>query len=194
MPVRLLKKITPKHISEAVKVPYNLLEMPRPNGYVEDRHLYDVFGVVTRIRQGATDKGAWVQFKGRFRAVTPPDADGVVEVFESGAMHVPGGTVEDMLFAAYDEAKAGNQGNAVAIEIALRVSIKRAPSGKISATGYVYDVQPLVERKVAADDPIERLMKEAAQLQLPAPKKEPEPVPTPAPETAPAAAAKRHGK
>lgn len=186
MPNRMLKKITPKTISEAVSQPYDLLELPRPNGYVEDRHLYDLFGVVNRIRQGATDKGAWVQFKGRFRAVTPEG-----EVFESGSTHIPGGMYEDLLFAAYDEAKAKTGGQAVSIEFAVRVSIKRAPKGKPSATGYEYDVQPLVQRQVSADDPIERLMSEASKAPaLPGPGTEsasktgaPEPGAASAPET-----------
>lgn len=164
MPNKMLKKITPKTISESVAHPYNLLELPRPNGYVEDRHLYDLFGVVNRTRQGNTDKGPWTQFKGRFQAVTP---DG--EVFDSGACHIPGGTVEDMLFVALDEARAKANGGAVTIEIALRIMIKRAPPGKPSATGYVYDVQPIIQRELAADDPIARMREQAAKLALPAP-------------------------
>lgn len=167
----LLKKITPKTISEAVHTPYNLLEMPRPDGYVEDKVLYDLFGTINRVRQGQTDKGPWVQFKGRFQAVTP---DG--EVFDSGAVHLPGG-VEDLVFAALDEARVKSGGAPVTLEIAFRVAIKRAKPGKPSATGYEYDVQPLIAQTLSPDDPIARLRSEVAKQnapQLEGPKSVPE--------------------
>lgn len=195
MPAKMLKKITPKMVSENVSVPYDLLEMPRPNGYVEDKHLYDLYCIVNRTRQGHNDKGVWTQFKGRFTAITPEG-----EVFESGGAHIPGGMMEDLLSVALDEAKAKANGQAVTIEAAFSIWIRRAPKGKPSATGYVYDVQPLTERAIAADDPIKRMIDEVSNRKnaLPAPASDTGtppasasgagtgsgPAPTPAPEPA----------
>lgn len=170
MPAKFLKKITPKTISENCATPYNLLEMPRPNGYVEDKHLYDLFGVVNAQRQGSSDKGTWVQFKGRFQAVTPEG-----EVFDGGSAHIP--VLDDVISATLDEAKVKANGGAVSLEVACRISIKRAPAGKPSATGYIFDVQPIIEKEVTADDPIARMRSQAAQLALPKPEAKSDPVP-----------------
>lgn len=178
MPAKFLKKITPKTISENCATPYDLLQLPRPNGFVEDKHLYDLFGVINGQRQGqGTNGGTWVQFRGRFQAITPEG-----EVFDGGAAHIP--VLENVISVALDEAKVAANGGAVALEIACRISIKRAPAGKPSATGYIFAVESLIEKEVKADDPIQRMRNQAAQLALPAPVKEEATATPPANDTA----------
>lgn len=177
-PNNFLRKLTPSTVTEAMGI--DLMKLREiDGGRVKPRELYQLFGIVNRFKQGTTDKGPWVKFLGRFKAVTPPDANGEVKIFESGAAHVP--VMEDILFGAIEEARAGNPGKPVVVEIALRISIKTAPDGKPSATGYEFDVQPLVQRTPTADDPLEKLMAEARALALPAPEKKSEPTPTHAP-------------
>lgn len=156
--IPMLKKITPKTVCDKLYGPGFLLKLgeTRP---VQARVLYDVFGVVNGVKQGETEKGTWVKFLGRFRAVGP---EGEI-VAESGAMHIP--VFEDMLHAAINEAKEHDP--RARVEIAFRVGIVTAASGKPSATGYEFDVQKLVDTK-QDDDPIVRLMNEAAAANKPA--------------------------
>lgn len=132
---KFLRKLSPKTICDEVGLDLGKLGDTRP---VAARVLYDLFGVTNRVKQGTTDKGAWVAFQGEFEAVTP---DG--EIFSSGRAHIP--VVEDMLFGALSAAQAEDA--KARVEIAVRVSIKPAPSGKPSATGYEYDVQNLIPTK-----------------------------------------------
>jgi hypothetical protein len=181
-PNHFLRKITPSTVTEAMGL--DLLKLREiDGGKVKPRVLFELFGVVNRFKTGSTDKGPWVKFLGRFKAVTEADANGEVKIFESGAAHIP--IMEDILYGAIEEARAGNPGKPIVVEIAFRVSIKTAPDGKPSATGYEFDVQPLVQRIPTADDPLERLMLEAKTLklaQLSAPTPAPASTPTPVPE------------
>lgn len=181
-PNYFLRKLSPQTVTDEIGL--DLLKLREiDGGKVKARVLYDLFGVVNRLKQGSTDKGPWVKFLGRFKAITPADANGEVRIFESGAAHIP--VMEDMLFATLEEARAANQGKPVVIEIAFRVSIKTAPDGKPSATGYEFDVQPLIQRAPSAEDPLERLMAEAKSLALPAPTPVAASTPVPATEAPP---------
>lgn len=158
--IPFLKKITPKTVTEAVGI--DLLSLPRP---VQGRVLYDLFGTISGYKQKADDKsekGMWTQFLGRFQAVTP---DG--EVFDSGKTHIP--VLEDIILATFMSAKESNP--RTSMEVALRISIKPAPVGKPSMTGYEYDVQRLIAQSPSESDPIARLRAEAAKQQaaLPGP-------------------------
>lgn len=170
-PNNFLRKITPKTVTDAIGL--DLMKLREiDGGVVKPRELFQLYGIVNRYKQGTTDKGPWVKFLGRFKAVTTLDANGVpnkdgeVRMFESGAAHIP--VMEDILFGAIEEARAGNPGKAITVEVALRVSIKTAPAGKPSMTGYEFDVQPLVQRTPTQEDPLERLMAEAKALSAPA--------------------------
>lgn len=167
-PNQFLRKLTPKTVCDAIGL--DLLKLREiDGGVVKPRTLFELYGIVNRYKQGQTDKGAWVKFLGRFKALTSLDEkgnplpDGEVKMFESGAAHIP--VMEDILFGAIEEARAGNPGKPITVEIALRVSLKTAPSGKPSATGYEFDVQPLVQRTPTSEDPLEKLMAEARSLQ-----------------------------
>lgn len=161
--IPFLKKITPKTVTEAVG--FNLLTQNRP---VPPRHLYDLFGVVSGVKQKAdekNEKGVWTQFKGQFRAVLPPDPEtGEILQFESGAAHIP--MLEDMIFSAFQSAKAND--DRAQVHIALRIAIVTAPDTKPSMTGYEFNVQRLIPAEDQAEDPIVRLMRASAEANKPA--------------------------
>lgn len=179
--IPFLKKITPKTVMGAIG--FNLLTQNRP---VPPKHLYDLFGVINGFKQKEDDKsekGVWTQFKGQFRAVLPPDADGVILQFESGATHIP--MLEDMILSTFQSGKAADE--RCQINIALRVGIVTAPENKPSMTGYEFDVQRLIPAEDAPEDPIVRLMQAAAKanpLKLLAPPQAPTPAATEAPQGA----------
>lgn len=162
--IPFLRKITPKTVTEELGIDLNNLQRP-----VKARVLYDVFGEIINLSHGHTDKGDWTKFKGVFQAVTPPDEDGVVHVFDSGAMHVP--VMSDILEAAVLSAKEDDP--TARVQIALRVSIVPASPGKPSMTGYEYDVQRILTQQSSNTDVIAQLRKEAASqlAALPAPGK-----------------------
>lgn len=151
-----LKKISPKTVTDAIGI--DLLNLPRP---VQPRHLYDQFGTVRdatmvpdRSGQGRKES---IRFRGRFQAVTE---DGME--FDSAASFIPGG-LDEVIYEAFKAAREANP-DAV-IELALSISIKPAPSGKPSATGYEFDVQRISAPSVQnPDDPIARLRREAAAV------------------------------
>lgn len=148
-----LRKISPKTITEAIGE-IDLLQLQRP---VEARHLYDVYGqvrVATLIPDKTGQRKDSIRFAGKFKALTQ---DGYV--FESGRMFIP--VFEEMIYSGLMDAQAIDKG--AYIEIALSVGIMTAPTGKPSATGYEFDVQRLIQKAPTPDDPIERLIKEAAE-------------------------------
>lgn len=175
-----LRKITTKTVTDAAYGDGFLAKIgaSRP---VAARTLFDLFGQISRTKLGHTDKGDYIQFKGRFQAVTP---DG--EVFDSGAAHIP--VLEDMLFTALTDAQASNP--KAQLEIAIRIGIKPAPEGKPSATGYEFVVTKLLQDSDASD-PIARLRSEVAAAALPAPGQTSADVP-PAGEATPATGGKHH--
>lgn len=161
--IPMLKKITPKTVTDRIGL--NLLKLRElDGGKVKARVLYDLYGVVTNVKTGATTLGDWVKFQGRFRAVVTDQKTGeITAMFESPAAHIP--NLEDMLHAHMLEAKAVDP--RARAEVAFRIGIVPAPDGKPSATGYEYDVQRLVDVK-NDDDPIVRLMNEASNANKPA--------------------------
>ena len=158
--IPMLRKITPKTVLEAQGRDITKLGDVRP---VPSEILYDLFGQIVGFKQKADDKnekGVWTQFKGRFRAVSPPDPKtGEVKMWESGATHIP--ILEDMILAQFITAKENDP--RTQIEIALRVCIVTAKPGKPSMTGYEYDVQRLLPQTDTAQDPIVLMMQAAAK-------------------------------
>lgn len=128
---KFLKKITPATVTKEVGI--DLLSLPRP---VEARVLYDLYGIISRYKTGNSTLGAWLRFTGQFEAVTP---DG--EVFSSSGAHIP--VLEDLLHSQLLMAQQADP--KATLQVAIRVGIKAAPKGKPSATGYEFDVQPLMQ-------------------------------------------------
>lgn len=178
-----LRKITPATVTGKVHGDDKWLQKLGNTRPVPAQTLYDLYGQITRAKVGTTEKGEYVQFKGRFVAVTP---DG--EEFASGACHVP--IMEDMLFAAFQDAGGAEQ--KAVIEFAVRVGIVPAPEDKPSATGYVYDVQRLLD-KTDASDPITRMRQEVQANALPAPGTTSADTPASAPAATPIAGHKHAG-
>lgn len=177
---KFLRKITPSTVTAEVHGDAKYMTKLGATRPVPAQTLYDLFGTIARAKVGTTDKGEYVQFKGRFQAVTP---DG--EEFLSGAAHIP--VMEDMVHAALEDAHASDP--KAVIEIAVRIGIKPAPEDKPSATGYEYVVERLIETSDASD-PIARMRSEVAAKALPAPGNTSASVPETA---APATGGKHHG-
>lgn len=158
MPAKFLKNGSPKNICDVMGLDLAKLSETRP---VPEQHLYDLYGRVNRVRQGSGTYGPWIKFQGEFEIVT---RDG--ETITAGAVHIP--VLEDVLYAKLDEVRAADPRGF--LDVALRVSIKPAKPGKPSATGYEFDVQPLLPTSSGEDSPIKRLRKQVSDLQaLPAP-------------------------
>lgn len=168
---KFLKKITPKTITDEIGVKmadreWVATQLKAPLA------LYDLFGVISNTKTGHTDKGDWVAFVGRFKAVAPNGQE-----FDSGKAHIP--VLEDVIYSTLAEAQEGGQ--KATIRVAVRIGIKPAPKDKPSATGYEYWAERLVDLK-GDDDPIAMLRAEAGQRALAAPKPDPAPAAAPAPE------------
>jgi hypothetical protein len=158
---KFIKKLTPKSVTDTAYGPGFLTKVgeTRP---VPAQELYKLFGQISRVKTGTTNLGDYIQFKGRFRAVTK---DG--EIFDGGAAHIP--VLEDMLFTVLSEAQSAVP--KAVVEISVSIGIKPATPGKPSATGYEYEVTNLRDVQEASD-PISRLMSEAGiggAAALPAP-------------------------
>lgn len=148
----LLRKITPKEVTEKIGE-INLLELTRP---VASRILYEIYGharSATIIPDKSGTKKDSVRFAGEFKAITPDEY-----VFESGRCFIP--VLEEYLYSALKSAQEQEPG--AYLEIALSIGIDPAPSGKPSMTGYEFNVQRLIQSAPKKDDPIARLMAEAA--------------------------------
>jgi len=156
-----LKKITPKFVTEAIGE-INLLEMPRP---VEAQELYQIFGHVrhaTVVADKSGTKKDSVRFSGKFKAFTPPDANGEQYIFESGQTFIP--VLDEYLYSTLKSAQEVEPG--AYLEIAFSVGLKPAAAGKPSMTGYEWEVQKLIAQAPNPDDPIERLRAEAQNQAL----------------------------
>lgn len=148
-PVPYVRKITPKTVSPYLGI--DLLTLPRP---VQPRVLYDLYGMVfsavikpDRSGQGRADS---IQFKGQFEAINP--ATGEV-ICESGVAYIP--VMDAILFSALESAK--KRDDKAEIALAIRIGLTTAPIGKVSATGYEFDVQKLLSSEHKEDSALERL-------------------------------------
>ena len=159
---KFLKKIAPSTVTPLLSPPIDLVKIgeTRP---VAPRVLYHLFGRVSRVKTGSSTMGEWVRFMGDWRVVDPSSG----EIIGAGpGAHIPG-VVSDMIYSQLDEARARDP--KAIIEVALKVGIVPAKPGKPSATGYEYDVQPLLQMEARSDDPMAQLMARARQNALPAP-------------------------
>lgn len=136
MSAKLLRKISPATVAEAK---LQRLDIP---GAPKEVVLYDVYGIAGKTKQGRTDKGDWLAFKGEFEALTPEG-----EIFRSGTLHLQQ-PMEDMLLSALMTSQEQQEGSTV--QFAVRVSLVAPKKGKPSMTGYEYSVQPLVEARDSA--------------------------------------------
>lgn len=155
MPAKLLRKISPATVAEAK---LQRLDLP---GSPSEVVLYDAYGIAGKTKQGRTDKGDWLAFKGEFEAITPEG-----EVFRSGTIHLQQ-PMEDMLLSALMTAQEVQEGSTV--QFAVRVSLVPPKKGKPSMTGYEYRITPLVEARDAAPMLSLREQAQAALKQLAAP-------------------------
>jgi hypothetical protein len=95
----------------------------------EETHLYNVYGIANSVITGESTFGAWVAFKGDFRAV---DSDG--NTYQAGKVFLP--VVASNLLEA-----AVNSGDGIGVEFAFAISVAPADN----AVGYEYNVTPLIE-------------------------------------------------
>ena len=130
-PAKLLRKISPATV--AVE---KLIRLDTP-GAAPEVVLYDVFGIITKTKNGHTDKGDWIAFVGDIEAITPEG-----EVFRAPRVFLAQ-PMEDMLFTALMTAQEQDAG--ATVQFAARVSIVKPTPGKPSMTGYEYRVTPLVQ-------------------------------------------------
>lgn len=150
---KFLRKISAKTITTELGI--NLLELGnhRP---IPAQELYKLFGITGKVKVSTTDKGESIAFLGRFRAISP---DGT-RVFESGQAYVP--VLEEVLHSALMEAQDPERGGnpKAQITFAVSIGIQPAPADKPSMTGYVYEVQKLVDAQ-SETDPLLMLETEA---------------------------------
>jgi hypothetical protein len=154
---KLLRKITPKTVTEEVGI--NLLALNRP---VEKQELYKLYARISGTKMTTTTLGESMGFLGDFRAVTPSG-----KRFMAAKAYIP--VIDSMIYSALENARdqdAGGDPKAV-LQIAISIGIKPAPTNKPSMTGYEFDVQILSQP--AEDDPLERLERETTQLALAGP-------------------------
>lgn len=166
-----LRRITAKSVAELRGI--KLLELPRP---VKAQDLFDLVGTVfsSKVMPDRTGtKNDSVRFSGEFQACNIDTG----EVYaESGICYIP--VMEAVLHTTVQNAIAADPKARLAL--ALRISIKPAPSDKPSATGYEFDVQRLIPTERKQDDPITQLKNMAKQHRaaLLAPASTPVPVQT----------------
>jgi hypothetical protein len=101
--------------------------------------LMDVFGFVRKAAPGSSDMGDYVKFKGSFKAVNLETG----EVFESGALILPGVASEAIDGAFTDETTE--------LKFGFRIGVKYAPENK-GAVKYSYFAVPLSHP--AENDPL----------------------------------------
>lgn len=144
---KLIKKLSAKTVMGAVKS----LAKELKAGEVLD--CFEVIGKTIDTKTGETDNGDWVSFTGRFEAVNL--ITGIV--YRAGNLFLPS-VAEELVLQALEESEGG-------VELAFRVSIREDES---SATGYVYEVAPLMAPH--EDDELARLRESLPQLAAPSAK------------------------
>lgn len=152
MPAKLIRRISP---SDIAKEKLTRLDIP---GAPAEVVLYDIYGIVNKIRVGDNGKGQWTQFKGELEAVTPEG-----EIFASGSCFLPQ-PFEDMLLSQLMQAQEKDDG--ATVSFAARISLVAPKKGKPSATGYEYRVMPLVDVRESSPLLTLREQAKAALLQL----------------------------
>jgi hypothetical protein len=100
----------------------------------ESLDLLRIYGVVSAIEHGSSDKGSWTRLKGNFEAANLQTG----ETFMSGACFLPG-IVSDLIANQFDP------DGSLGAEVQFAFDIGSEPAD--TATGYSYTVKPLVEPK-----------------------------------------------
>lgn len=151
----LLRRIAPKTVCE------DLLTRLDIEGAPEEKKLYTVYGMATGTRQGKTDRGEWVSFKGQFEAIRADNQ----KRFVSGQVFLQP-PFDDMLYAKLLDAQS--QDSKAGVQFAIQVSIVRPTKGKPSATGYEFRVVPVIESEESS--PLALLRTQVLErIALPAP-------------------------
>jgi hypothetical protein len=131
MSATLLRKISPAAIFAQ-----GLPRLDQP-GSPKEFQLYNLYGMANGTKQGHTDKGDWLAFRGQFEAMTEGG-----ELYNSGQCFVPQ-PFEDMLYSQLQESQSKDE--KASVQFALRVYLVAPKPGKPSATGYEYRCEPLIE-------------------------------------------------
>lgn len=158
MGAKLVKKITAALVAGELlkdeKGNFNRLDIEGKPASID---LYDVYGVAVGVKQSKPGaEREFVGFKGEFEATNCQTG----EVFQSGVLytHEP---MTSMLLGQLLTAK--EQDEAATVQFAIRTRIKKPTPGKVSATGYEFEVVSLLE--VKSSSPIQ-LLKEAAKAEV----------------------------
>jgi hypothetical protein len=132
--MEILRKITVKAVAGKVDIE-KVLAAPE-----KKMTLAKIFGIASKAAPDQSDYGAFLRFKGRFRAINYVDGT----QFESGSLILPP-VAQDMLAGVLE----GVDGS---VEFGFEVGVKYDAE---AVTKYVYTVTPLFE--ASKDDPLQRL-------------------------------------
>lgn len=110
-------------------------------------------GTVTGYELGEGDNGAWVRFKGIFKAINCVTG----EEFSSGCAFVPD-VVGDMVKGAFD---AGQENKITAMQMAFDVFVDASEK---SAVGYTFSAKNLLQKDET--DPLSLLMNSLPKLAI----------------------------
>ena len=155
----LLRRIAPKTVCE------DLLRRLDVEGAPERIELYTVYGMTSGTRSGKTDRGEWLSFKGQFEAIRADNAKRYV----SGQVFLQQ-PFENMLYAKLIEAQQTD--DKASVQFAIAVALVRPAKGKPSATGYEFEVRPVIESEESS--PLALLRTQVLErMALPAPEKVP---------------------
>jgi len=117
-------------------------------------HLYNVAGVAKGVEHGESAMGEWTRFKGDFVAIKP---DG--ERIQSNKLHVAEPFQSALESAVTQVDPDTGELRVKAVEFAIEVHAK---ADETSATGYTYDVKPIV--KVQENDAVSRLAEQFGKM------------------------------
>lgn len=152
---QLLRRISPATVAP------DLLKRLDAEGAPKEVHLYDVYGVTGKIKEGKSQFGEWRSFRGTFEAAK---SDG--EIFASNQVFLPQ-PYEDLLYTLLMKTQETDE--KASIEFAVRVSIVPPTPGKASSTGYEYRCIPIIDDRTSSPLLSLREKVQAATKQLAAP-------------------------
>jgi len=132
--VNMQKKLSTNKICGKIKI-MDILSKDEPS-----KDLYEVVGIATGTKDGATDYGPWIALSGNFAAHNIETG----ERFRSGVCFLPD--------VALDPVIGQLNGGAHAVEFGWTIGIKLDDS---STVGYVYYARPIIEAD--ENDPLELL-------------------------------------
>lgn len=153
--VKLLRKLAPATVTPDLLKRLDGADAPK------EVHLYDVYGTASKFKEGKTNYGEYLGFRGSFEAIRGDTG----EIIASNMCFVPQ-PFQDLLYSKMldtqkDDPKAQ-------LEFAIRISIVPPKPGKPSSTGYEYLVMPIIEDR--STSPLSNLREKVQQFKLSPPK------------------------